>query len=277
MPESARAPACLPEGFCTRSGGEGPVLGCTGAPGPFLSADPMRALQLIRLAAESGCAADWDCFSAAMEAAPALVHADPLAVRDELNRALTGPCPQALAPLVQAGGLLGVGIRGCACLHPLAQAPSGLLSRWWLFLRLCGADAEQAARRMKLGQSFCQDYAHLDELFRAGPPADRLALKRRLAEGAPLPEEYDLAALAKKDVEAGVKLPPLYIACGTEDFLYKANAAFVDELKGLGADITWDAVEGYTHEWRFWDLEVERFLDWIPRDDIYAKMGKRSV
>ena len=194
MPESARAPACLPEGFCTRSGGEGPVLGCTGAPGPFFSADPMRALQLIRLAAESGCAADWDCFSAAMEAAPALVHADPLAVRDELNRALTGPCPQALAPLVQAGGLLGVGIRGCACLHPLAQAPSGLLSRWWLFLRLCGADAEQAARRMKLGQSFCQDYAHLDELFRAGPPADRLALKRRLAEGAPLPGD-EMAAL----------------------------------------------------------------------------------
>ncbi len=194
MPESARAPACLPEGFCTRSGGEGPVLGCTGAPGPFFSADPMRALQLIRLAAESGCAADWDCFSAAMEAAPALVHADPLAVRDELNRALTGPCPQALAPLVQAGGLRGVGIRGCACLHPLAQAPSGLLSRWWLFLRLCGADAEQAARRMKLGQSFCQDYAHLDELFRAGPPADRLALKRRLAEGAPLPGD-EMAAL----------------------------------------------------------------------------------
>lgn len=194
MPESARAPACLPEGFCTRSGGEGPVLGCTGAPGPFFSADPMRALQLIRLAAESGCAADWDCFSAAMEAAPALVHADPLAVRDELNRALTGPCPQALATLVQAGGLRGVGIRGCACLHPLAQAPSGLLSRWWLFLRLCGADAEQAARRMKLGQSFCQDYAHLDELFRAGPPADRLALKRRLAEGAPLPGD-EMAAL----------------------------------------------------------------------------------
>ena len=47
-------------------------------------------------------------------------------------------------------------------------------------------------------------------------------------------EEYDLAALAKKDVEAGVKLPPLYIACGTEDFLYEANTAFVDELKGPG-------------------------------------------
>lgn len=194
MPETARAPAVLPEGFCTRSGSEGPVLGCTGAPGPFFSAEPMRALQLVRLAAESGCAADWDCFAAAMDAAPQLVHADPLAVRDELNRALTGPCPQALAPLVQAGGLRGVGIRGCACLHPLAQAPAGLLSRWWLFLRLCGADAEQAARRMKLGQSFCQDYARLDELFRAGPPADRLTLKRRLAEGAPLPGE-EMAAL----------------------------------------------------------------------------------
>ena len=47
---------------------------------------------------------------------------------------------------------------------------------------------------MKLGQTFCQDYARLDELFRAGPPADRLALKRCLAEGAPLPAE-EMAAL----------------------------------------------------------------------------------
>ena len=194
MPESALTPAYLPEGFCARPGSEGPVLGCTGAPGPFFAEDPIRALQLIRLAAESGAAADWDCFAAAMDAAPRLVHADPLLVRDELNRALTGPCPQALAPLVQAGGLRGVGIRGCACLHPLAQAPSGLLSRWWLFLRLCGADAEQAARRMKLGQSFCQDYARLDELFQGGPPADRLALKRCLADGEPLPGD-EMAAL----------------------------------------------------------------------------------
>ena len=41
--------------------------------------------------------------------------------------------------------------------------------------------------------------------------------------------------------------------------------------------MTWDEVAGFGHEWRFWDMQVEKFLDWIPRDDVYAKMGKRPV
>jgi len=41
--------------------------------------------------------------------------------------------------------------------------------------------------------------------------------------------------------------------------------------------VTWDEVEGYAHEWRFWNLEVERFLDWLPREDTYAKKGRRAI
>jgi len=33
----------------------------------------------------------------------------------------------------------------------------------------------------------------------------------------------------------------------------------------------------YGHEWRFWDIQVEEFLDWIPRTDAYAKTGKRQI
>ena len=33
---------------------------------------------------------------------------------------------------------------------------------------------------------------------------------------------------------------------------------------------TWHAVEGYEHEWRYWDLEIGNFLKWIPRTDYYA-------
>ncbi|MDM8163381.1 alpha/beta hydrolase [Collinsella intestinalis] len=96
-------------------------------------------------------------------------------------------------------------------------------------------------------------------------------------EEAPLPREYDLTALADDAAAAGRTLPPLYIACGTEDFLYQANVDFRDHLVELGADVTWDEVAGFGHEWRFWDMQVEKFLDWIPRDDVYAAMGKRSV
>lgn len=93
----------------------------------------------------------------------------------------------------------------------------------------------------------------------------------------PTPREHDLRTVADDARTAGSELPPVYLACGTDDALFQANAAFRDHLAGLGADVTWDEVEGYGHEWRFWDMQVEKFLDWIPRDDAYARMGRRSV
>ena len=88
--------------------------------------------------------------------------------------------------------------------------------------------------------------------------------------------QYDVHVLAKKAAESEGGLPPIYTACGTEDFLLAPNQAFAVELAELGADVTWKEVPGFGHEWRFWDQQVEQFLDWIPRDDVYAKMGKRS-
>ncbi len=88
---------------------------------------------------------------------------------------------------------------------------------------------------------------------------------------------YDLHRLAKKIKEDGKKFPKIYASCGDKDFLYKTDKAFAEELKALGADVTWEETAGYGHEWRFWNEQVEKFLDWIPRTDIYAKMGKRSV
>ncbi len=68
------------------------------------------------------------------------------------------------------------------------------------------------------------------------------------------------AAAAK---ESGEKLPPIYLSCGTEDFLYKANIEYREHLKKLGYDVTWD--EGpFRHEWRFWDQQVEKFIRTLP-------------
>ena len=88
--------------------------------------------------------------------------------------------------------------------------------------------------------------------------------------------EYDVRALAQKIADDGKEFPAIYTACGMDDFLFADNQAFAAELAELGADVTWKEVPGFGHEWRFWDQQVEQFLDWIPRDDVYAKMGKRS-
>lgn len=69
---------------------------------------------------------------------------------------------------------------------------------------------------------------------------------------------------------------PIYITCGNKDFLYELNLKFVDALKQKRVEYTWISEEGYEHEWRFWDLAIERFLDWIDRKDYY-KNTKRKV
>lgn len=90
--------------------------------------------------------------------------------------------------------------------------------------------------------------------------------------------ELDPATAAKKNVEAGKKLPKMYIACGAKDFLFEADKSFRDEMIKLGADVTWEEHPDYGHEWRFWDMYVEKFLDWVPRTDAFAPAGgKRQI
>lgn len=71
-------------------------------------------------------------------------------------------------------------------------------------------------------------------------------------------------------VKEGRKLPAGYICCGKQDFLYDRVCGFVAKLEALGVEHTWHAVDGYEHEWRYWDLEIGNFLKWIPRTDYYA-------
>lgn len=88
---------------------------------------------------------------------------------------------------------------------------------------------------------------------------------------------YDPLALARNlEIKEG-RFPKAYIACGEEDSLFKGNAEYAKLLKQKGADVTWVQLPKYQHEWRFWDLQIEAFLDWLPRTDIYAVGGKRKV
>ena len=69
------------------------------------------------------------------------------------------------------------------------------------------------------------------------------------------------------------------MACGDKDGGFENLKESAKELGELGFDVTWVEGEGYQHEWRFWNREIEAFMDWIPRDDAwYLGKGKhRSV
>ena len=97
-------------------------------------------------------------------------------------------------------------------------------------------------------------------------------------KGVEINPRFSPEVLAEKLASSGAKFPKVYMACGAKDVLYNENKKFRDKLISLGANVTWDEMPEYGHEWRFWNLEIERFLDWIPRTDDYAKKGaKRQI
>jgi len=84
----------------------------------------------------------------------------------------------------------------------------------------------------------------------------------------------DPEAMLREAVAAGKKIPPIYTAVGTGDFVLDSWKNAVSVYGELGLDFTTDVMEGYEHEWPFWDIQIQKFLDWIPRTDVYAQNGR---
>ncbi len=57
---------------------------------------------------------------------------------------------------------------------------------------------------------------------------------------------------------------PLYLCCGTADFLYDDNRRFRDHLRDRGLNLTYEEHPGRDHEWGYWDQQIRRVLDWLP-------------
>lgn len=83
--------------------------------------------------------------------------------------------------------------------------------------------------------------------------------------------ENDLPFQLEKRIASGEKMPRFYMACGTEDFLYETNVKFRDRFMGR-MDLTYYEEPG-THEWGFWDRNIQRVLDWLPVREA-AKGGR---
>ena len=74
---------------------------------------------------------------------------------------------------------------------------------------------------------------------------------------------YSLETLAKKSD----KETKLWVWCGEQDYLYSANNLAVKNLKKLGFDVTYSHSAG-THEWYYWEKQLERFLTTLPIDFV---------
>lgn len=66
-------------------------------------------------------------------------------------------------------------------------------------------------------------------------------------------------------------LPKLLFACGTEDtMIYKNLQTFRSHAQQIGLDAEFWTLEGYRHEWRFWDLAIQHALEFFGLADTGA-------
>lgn len=78
----------------------------------------------------------------------------------------------------------------------------------------------------------------------------------------------DIMHLLDVAAASGKKLPRIYQACGTADFLWEDNLAFRDKALSLGYDLEFYQEEGVGHEWTFWNSEVKKLIDRLPASAI---------
>lgn len=59
-------------------------------------------------------------------------------------------------------------------------------------------------------------------------------------------------------------LPRLYFAIGSEDeIVYDAFVRFREHAKEIGLAAEFEEIEGYKHEWRFWDITIQHALEFF--------------
>ncbi|WP_276929031.1 alpha/beta hydrolase [Herbinix luporum] len=68
--------------------------------------------------------------------------------------------------------------------------------------------------------------------------------------------------LVKKLKEENKKIPDIYMACGTEDFLIEDNREFYKFLKDEEVDVKYIESPG-AHTWDFWSSNLEPSIQWL--------------
>ena len=121
---------------------------------------------------------------------------------------------------------------------------------------------------MKLALTFPERYAaagtfsgamDVEATMRAFP--EREALRRAFGSAEQFHgSENDLYVLMKQHANAPHR-PRIFAACGTKDFLFAQNQAFPPAMRACGWDVTYEETPGYGHEWAYWDLMLQKFLD----------------
>ena len=69
--------------------------------------------------------------------------------------------------------------------------------------------------------------------------------------------------------------PKFYFCCGTDDGVYPNWLHFKEYAESVGLKATFHEMEGYAHEWRFWELEIQNILKFFGFTKGFKESLKR--
>ena len=77
-----------------------------------------------------------------------------------------------------------------------------------------------------------------------------------------------------KEKAGSPALPALYFACGTEDpLIYENFKKFRNYAQQSGLKAEFEEIPGFSHEWRFWDLTIQKALErFLPREQGHGNL-----
>lgn len=89
-----------------------------------------------------------------------------------------------------------------------------------------------------------------------------------------LESENNPEYLISKRLKKGEHIQPIYMACGTDDFLIETNREFRDFLKMNNVSVHYVETQG-VHDWKFWNEQIEPAIRWgIDADRAEAENRK---
>ena len=73
--------------------------------------------------------------------------------------------------------------------------------------------------------------------------------------------EYDLRAVTERHLKNGVKMPDFTIVLGSEEFIRKRVEGDVAAMRKLPLNLDFILVEGGDHNFKLWDVYLQKALD----------------
>lgn len=131
-------------------------------------------------------------------------------------------------------------------------------------LSMGGYGAIKAALLCPENYGYCASLSGSLDITRKGRECDLELWKSNFGFDLKSPDElenteHDLYYLTRENKK---ELPKLYMWCGTEDFLIKANREYSKLLCELGIEHRFDQSEG-DHTWKWWDKHIVTALEYL--------------